>query len=202
MRTTRQRQVWRFPRRLGLGLVGFCLVLLTGCHQDMYNQPKYQPLDPSSFFSDGRSARQPVPGTVAVGEVRTDEYFFTGFVDGQEVDAMPFPVTREILLRGQEQYNIFCAACHGTTGYGRGMVAQRGGIVPANLHDPRLLEAPIGHFYNVTTNGYRYMYPYASRIAPADRWAIAAYIRALQLSQNATVDDVPPAQRGQLEGTQ
>ncbi|MCG8351095.1 MAG: cytochrome c [Chloroflexales bacterium] len=199
MRTARRYPNMPLARFVRFGWLGFCLLLLTACHQDMYVQPKYQPLDASDFFADGRSARQPVEGAVAVDEIRTDEYFFTGIVDGQEVDAMPFPVTREVLDRGREQYDIYCAACHGITGQGRGMVAQRGGIVPANLHDQRLRDAPIGHFYNVITNGYRYMYPYDSHVEPADRWAIAAYIRALQLSQNATLDDVPPAQRNNLE---
>lgn len=195
----------RLVRYSGIGLL---LLLLTACHQDMYDQPKLQTYDPSSFFADGRASRPVVPGTVAVGQVQTDEYLYTGFIDGAEGDVMPFPVTKDLLLRGQEQYNIYCAVCHGQSGFGRSMVAQRGGIVPANFHQERLRESPIGHYFNVISNGvyrgdpenggYQSMYGYASRILPEDRWAIAAYIRALQLSQNATIDDVPPEQRAQL----
>lgn len=177
------------------------ILMLAACHYDMYDQPAYKTYEPSSFFADGRSARPNVPGAVAVDGVQTDEYLYTGLnPDGTEGELMPFPVTEELLLRGQEQYDIFCAVCHGQTGYGQSVVAQRGAIVPANFHQQRLREAPIGHFYTVITNGYRYMYSYASRITPEDRWAIAAYVRALQLSQNATLDDVPADERAKLEG--
>ncbi len=204
MRTTRQRQTSLVTRLIRTGWVGFCLLLLVACHQDMYNQPKYQPLDPSTFFADGRASRPPVNGSVAVGQIRTDEHFYTGIVDGREVETMPFPVTISVLERGRSQFNVYCAPCHGATGAGNGMAVQRGAIVAANFHDQRLIDAPIGHFYNVMTNGYRYMYPYASRITPEDRWNIAAYIRALQLSQNATLEDVPLELRSSLEqeGTQ
>jgi mono/diheme cytochrome c family protein len=142
-----------------------------------------------------------VAGAVSVSGVQTDEYLYTGLnPDGTEGDLMPFPVSQELLLRGQGQYNIYCAVCHGETGYGQSVVAQRGAIVPANFHQQRLRDAPIGHIYNVISNGYRYMYGYASRITPEDRWAIAAYVRALQLSQNATLDDVPADERAKLEG--
>jgi mono/diheme cytochrome c family protein len=208
MQTSRPQRVFSISRLVRYGGLGLLLLLLTACHQDMYDQPKLQTYDPSSFFADGRASRPVVPGTVAVGQVQTDEYLYTGFVDGAEGEVMPFPVTKDLLLRGQEQYTIYCAVCHGQAGFGRSMVAQRGGIVPANFHQERLREATLGHFFNVISNGvyrgdpendgYQSMYGYASRIRAEDRWAIAAYIRALQLSQNATIDDVPPEQRAQL----
>lgn len=190
------------------GWVIFLAALLAACHQDMYNQPKVQTYDPSTFFADGRGSRPNVPGAVAVGAVQTDTYLYTGLIDGVEGDVMPFEVTRPLLERGQRLYNIWCAVCHGEAGYGVSVVAQRGGIVPANFHQQRLRDAPIGHFFVIITNGvyrgdpeqggYQSMYSYASRISAEDRWAIAAYIRALQLSQNATLDDVPPEQRATL----
>lgn len=195
-------------RLLRYGWVGLLLVLLAGCHYDMYDQPKVKTYAPSSFFADGRGSRPNVPNTVAVDQVQTDEYLYTGLVDGAEVDELPFPVTKDLLLRGQQQFNIWCAVCHGEAGFGQSMVAQRGGIVPANFHQQRLRDAPVSHFFVIITqgvyrgdpnnNGYQSMFSYASRITAEDRWAIAAYIRALQLSQNATVEDVPPAQRGNL----
>jgi mono/diheme cytochrome c family protein len=195
-------------RLLRYGWVALLAMLLAACHQDMYNQPKVQTYDPSTFFADGRGSRPNVPGTIAVGAVQTDEYLYTGLVDGAEGDVMPFAVSRELLARGQQQYNIYCAVCHGEAGYGQSMVAQRGGIVPANFHQQRLVEAPIGHFFNIITNGvyrgdpnnggYQSMYSYASRVSAEDRWAIAAYIRALQLSQNAAIEDVPAENRASV----
>jgi mono/diheme cytochrome c family protein len=187
-----------FTRLLRASWAGLCVLLLAACHWDMYDQPRVDTYEPSAFFEDGRGARAPVAGAVALGEAQTDTYFYTGLIDGVEGDVLPFPVTQELLLRGQAQYDIYCATCHGRTGYGEGMIAQRGGIVPANLHQEYLREAPIGHYFNVITNGYRLMYGYASRITPEDRWAIAAYVRALQLSQNATLDDVPAEERANL----
>jgi mono/diheme cytochrome c family protein len=187
-----------FTRLLRNSWALLCVLLLAACHWDMYDQPKVETYEPSAFFEDGRGSRAPVAGAVALGEARTDEYLYTGLIDGVEGDVMPFPVTQELLLRGQEQYNIYCATCHGHTGYGQGMIAQRGGMVPANLHQEYLQEAPVGHLFTVITNGYRLMYGYASRITPEDRWAIAAYVRALQLSQNATLDDVPAVERDKL----
>lgn len=208
MQTHDARTSWSAARLIRSGWVVLLALLLGACHFDMYNQPKVQTYDPSSFFADGRGSRPNVPGAVAVNGVQTDEYLYTGLVDGAEGDVMPFAVSRELLERGQAQYNIWCAVCHGEAGYGASVVAQRGGIVPANFHQQRLRDAPIGHFFNVITNGvyrgdpndggYQSMYSYASRITAEDRWAIAAYLRALQLSQNATVDDVPADQRSTL----
>lgn len=208
MQTLRPRRFFSPTRALRYVWVFLLATLLAACHVDMYNQPKVQTYDPSSFFADGRGSRPNVAGAVAVGQAQTDEYLYTGLVDGVEGDVMPFEVSRALLERGQEQYNIYCSLCHGVAGYGESVVAQRGGIVPANFHQQRLRDAPIGHFFNIITvgvyrgdpnnGGYQSMYSYASRITAEDRWAIAAYIRALQLSQNATVDDVPPDQRGSL----
>lgn len=208
MQKQASRTLWSFTRLLRYAWVGLLVLLLAACHFDMYNQPKVQTYDPSSFFADGRGSRPNVAGAVAVDGVQTDELLYTGLIDGVEADVMPFAVSRELLERGQAQYNIWCAVCHGEAGYGESVIAQRGGIVPANLHQQRLRDSPIGHFYATITNGvyrgdpeeggYQSMYSYASRIEAEDRWAIAAYIRALQLSQNATVDDVPPEERGSL----
>jgi hypothetical protein len=176
------------------------LLFTAACRQDMHDQPKYKPLAGSAFFDDGRAARSPVEGTVARGQLRLDEHFYTGKVGDKLVDTLPFPVTRKILERGRERYNIFCAQCHDRVGRGEGMIVQRGFRRPPSFHDDRLRRAPAGHFFDVMTNGFGSMYPYASRITPEDRWAIVAYIRALQLSQNATLADVPPQERQRLAG--
>lgn len=184
--------------------LAIAIFLLAGCgdmfafRQWMYNQSKMETYERSDFFADGRSARAPVPGTVAQDTGRTDEFFYTGLINGQEVDAMPFPVTAEVLNRGQEQFNIYCSPCHGLSGYGNGMVARRGGTPPSNYHSDYLRNKPLSHYFNVMTYGYRNMMPYNQKITAEDRWAIAAYIRTLQLSQNATPADVPPEE--ELQG--
>ena len=174
--------------------------LLTGCRRDMQDQPKYIPLRPSSFFDDGRSARPLVEGTVARDHLDADAAFYTGKVDNKPVDAFPFPVTRAVLDRGQERFNIYCAPCHDRLGNGHGMIAQRGfnHPPPQSYHIDRLRQAPVGYFFDVITNGVGAMPDYAAQIEPRDRWAIVAYVRVLQLSQNATLDDVPPAERAEL----
>lgn len=164
----------------------------------MHDQPRYEPLEGSSFFADQRSARPLVEGTVPRGFLRTDEQLYTGKSGGQPVDTFPFPITKQVLERGRERYNIYCSVCHGRDGTGNGMIVQRGFTHPPSFHIDRLRQAPVGHFFNVMTNGIGAMYSYASRVRPEDRWAIAAYIRALQLSQNATLDDVPPQERQRL----
>jgi mono/diheme cytochrome c family protein len=176
--------------------------MLAGCRLDMHVQPKYLPLEPSDFFADGRSARQPVAGTVARGELRIDEHLYTGKVDGKDADTFPFPITANDILRGQERYNIYCSPCHDYTGSGRGMIVMRGFPAPPSFHIDRLRQAPVGHFFDVMTNGNGSMYSYASRVTPEDRWRITAYIRALQLSENAKIEDVPEADRPKLEGQQ
>jgi cytochrome c553 len=183
----------------GLACLAAVAILLAGCRMDMHIQPKYLPYEPTNFFNDGRSERQPVEGTVARGQLRTDELFYTGKINGVEADQFPFPITRADLERGRERFNIYCTPCHDYTGTGNGMVVQRGFPQPPSYHTQRLREAPVGHFYGVITNGFGAMYSYAARIEPADRWRIAAYIRVLQMSQNATVQAVPPADRGKLD---
>jgi mono/diheme cytochrome c family protein len=175
------------------------VVALAACRQDMHDQPRYKPLAGTDFFGDGRSARPAIEGTVARGHLRIDTALFTGKVDGAEVDAFPFAITRADLERGQERFNIYCSPCHSRVGDGNGMVVRRGFPQAANYHTDKLRNAPVGHFYDVITNGFGAMASYAARVEPLDRWRIAAYIRVLQLSQNAKLDDAPPEQRSALE---
>ena len=162
-----------------------------GCRQDMHDQPKFLPQRGTTFYPDGRSVRPQVENTVARNQLREDSYFYTGFSGGKEGDGMPFPVTRDVLARGQERYNVYCTPCHSRVGNGAGMIVQRGYAKAGNFHVARLEQAPLGHFFNVITNGYGAMPDYSAQVSPVDRWAIVAYIRALQLSQNATQSDVP-----------
>lgn len=171
---------------------------LAGCNQSMRTQPKYQPLQESAFFPDGASARPLVPDTVSRGPLQTNELLETGRVNGRVVDSFPFPITIQVLQRGQERYNIYCSPCHGFVGDGQGTVPQRGFPHPPSYHVARLRRAPVGHYFDVITHGYGTMYSYASRVERDDRWAIAAYIRALQISQNATVSDVPSNEQAAL----
>lgn len=164
--------------------------LLAGCRQDMQDQPKFVPQRGSDFYADGRSVRPQVDGTVARGQLHADTYFYSGLLDGKEQDAMPFPATLAVLQRGQERFNIYCTPCHSRVGNGDGMIVERGYKPAANLHDPVRVAQPLSHYYLVITNGFGAMPDYASQITPEDRWAIAAYIRALQLSQNARPADV------------
>jgi cytochrome c553 len=166
--------------------------LLAGCRQDMQDQPKFIPQRGTDFYADGRSARPQVENTVARGQLHEDAYFFTGLEDGKEGNAMPFPVTREVLARGQERFNIYCAPCHSRVGNGAGMIVQRGYRPAGNYHTARLMAAPLGHFFAVMTHGYGAMPDYASQVTPQDRWAIVAYIKALQLSQAAKPGDAAP----------
>jgi len=175
-------------------LAGIAL-LLAGCRLDMHVQPKYLPYDKTNFFADGRSERQPVPGTVARDQLRLDELLYSGKINGVVADEFPFPITPADLKRGQEQFNIYCTPCHDYLGYGNGMIVQRGFPQPPSYHIERLRAAPVGHFFEVMTNGLGRMYSYAARVTPEDRWRIAAYIRVLQLSQHASIDDVPAAPR-------
>jgi hypothetical protein len=215
------------------------LLPLTGCRQDMHDQPAYRPLARSGFFNDGRSARPVVEGTIARGQLRADRAYYTGRT-GQPVaqqparsgrpstpaappqaaaakagesasdvfaasfaadlvKEFPTPVTRETIQRGRERFEMFCTPCHGYTGYGNGIIVQRGLNPPPSYHIDRLRQAPVGHFFDVMTNGYGAMYSYAQRVSVADRWAIIAYIRALQASQSGTLADVPAERRSALE---
>ncbi|HUK51980.1 MAG TPA: cytochrome c [Candidatus Binatia bacterium] len=176
------------------------LLSLPGCRLDMHVQPKYKPLAQTDFFGDGRAARPVVAGTVARGQLHLDDHLYTGKVDGKLVTTFPFAVTRADLERGRDRYNIYCTPCHDPAGHGRGMIVLRGFPPPPSYHIQRLRDAPVGHFFDVITNGLGNMYSYASRVSPEDRWRIIAYIRALQLSQGAALNDVPAAERGELEG--
>lgn len=171
------------------------LPLSIGCRIDMHVQPRYKPLAKSDFFADQRSARPPVPGAVARGDLRADTYFYTGKIGETPGDYLPFPVSDDVLARGRERYNIYCSPCHSRMGDGNGMIPQRGFRRPPSYHIERLRKAPLGYFFDVMTNGFGAMPDYASQIPPRDRWCIVAYIRALQLSQNATMADVPPGQQ-------
>lgn len=161
----------------------------------MQNQPYKRPLQESDFYADKRSARPLVEGTVARSDLRADTYFYTGKIGKDDGDYMPFPVTAEVMTRGQQRFNIYCSPCHGEAGDGKGMIVQRGLKHPPSYHNERLRKAPIGYFFDVMTNGFGAMLDYSQQVAPQDRWAIAAYIRALQLSQGATQADVPEGQQ-------
>jgi mono/diheme cytochrome c family protein len=178
---------------IGLGLC------VSGCRQDMHDQPKFIPLRESTFFGDARSARALVPGTVARGQLHDDALFETGKVANADATVFPFPVDAQVLARGRERFDIFCAPCHGRTGIGDGMVVRRGYRRPPSYHDDRLRNAPVGHFIDVMANGFGAMPDYADQIGARDRWAIAAYIRALQLSEHAALADVPEGERGKLQ---
>ena len=169
-----------------------------GCRQDMHDQPKYIPLRESAFFGDGRSARPVVEGTVARGHLNDDELAYTGKTNGQDATMFPAPVTAETMARGRERFNIYCSPCHGRTGQGDGMVVLRGYRRPPSFLQDRLIGAPVGHFFDVITNGFGAMPDYAAQIRPQDRWAIIAYVRALQLSGHATLADVPSSERDQI----
>ncbi len=174
---------------LFLSLLG--IVMLAGCRMDMQDQPRLKPLRRSDFYEDGRSSRPLIPGTVARGNLREDTYFYTGYIGKDVGDYLPFPATQDVMERGRERYNIYCAPCHARTGDGNGMIVQRGYRRPPSYHIDRLRKAPLGHFFDVMTNGFGAMPDYAAQVPPRDRWAIAAYIRALQFSQNAPASMVP-----------
>jgi hypothetical protein len=183
---------------LRFSLVLAALTLTAGCRQDMHDQPKYESLEASEFFLDGRAARQLIPGTVARGQLREDTHLYQGKINGKPADTFPFPVTVRILQRGQERYDIYCTPCHDRVGTGDGVVVRRGFRRPSSYHIDRLRQAPPGYFFDVITNGFGAMLDYSAQIPVRDRWAIVAYIRALQLSQNAALSDVPEADRQSL----
>jgi len=197
------------PRRLAaMFLLTICLLLLVGCRQDMQDQPRFRPLRPNPMFDDGASARPLVEGTVPRASASFRPSWLAASAiptllsegnDPTKATQFPFPITANMIDRGQDRFNIYCAVCHGRVGDGRGMVVQRGFRQPPSYHIDRLRAAPIGHFYDVVTNGFGAMPSYAEQITPQDRWAIIAYIRALQLSQHAPVSDVPLEKRGKLD---
>lgn len=190
----------RFPGGWTLAAVTILLVC-SGCRLDMHVQPRYNPYDPTDFFNDGQSARMPVAGTVSRGDLTLgpDELLYTGKVNGAVATGFPFPITREILDRGRERFNINCSPCHGLGGDGDGMIVQRGFRRPPTFHDDRLRNIPVGYFFQVITNGFGVMYPYGYRVTPRDRWAIISYIRALQLSRQVSINDLPPADQQKLQ---
>jgi cbb3-type cytochrome c oxidase subunit III len=179
-------------------IAAFVLLTMPGCRQDMHDQPKYQPLETSQFFKDGRASRPRVPGTVARGRRDDDLLLMTGKSDGKLSELFPAPVTRAVLDRGHERFNIYCSPCHDRVGTGRGMIVERGYKQPTSFHDERLRGMPAGYFFDVMTNGFGVMPSYAAQVPVNDRWAIAAYIRALQLSQHATMAEVPEDERTAL----
>jgi mono/diheme cytochrome c family protein len=182
-----------------VSVAALSIFIFTGCRQKMADQPRYDPLESSTFFSDGQSARPLVPGTVARGELRDDDHFFTGLAANAPAKNFPFPITREVLGRGQERYDIYCSPCHARTGTGEGMIVQRGFTRPPSLHIERLRAAPPGHFFIVISRGLGAMSSYEKQVGAYDRWAITAYMRALQLSRNASLADVPADLRTRLE---
>jgi mono/diheme cytochrome c family protein len=194
----RSRRIRNRPKLLAVALA---LLAASGaaCRQDMHDQPKYKPLRASEIFPDGRSARPLVPGTVARGTLREDGVLYTGKVGNEFVAEIPVKVTAALLARGQSEYQVFCAPCHGRTGRGDGMVVQRGFKKPSSYHVDRLRQMPIGYFYDVVTNGFGAMSDYSAQVPPMDRWAIAAYVRTLQYSQYAPVSDVPAEKHADLD---
>lgn len=178
-----------------LRLTGVLLVLaallLTGCGRNMAEQPKYRNYEANPFLPEGMTAQVPPTGTVARERGGIDPVYFSGQGENGFLTELPIELTPELLERGMQRYNIYCAPCHNYNGNGAGVVVQRGFPAPSSLHEPRLRDAPVGYFFNAMTNGFGRMYPYASRIPPEDRWAIAGYIRALQLSRFAVADDLP-----------
>jgi mono/diheme cytochrome c family protein len=188
-------------KRLGPALLPLLAiaVLLGACRPDMANQPKAKPLSASDFFSDQASARPVPPHTIPRDGARENVAFYTGLTNGTYVTRLPVKLTPELLARGRERFEVMCAECHDRTGSGSGMIVQRGFPQPPSYNIPRLRNAPIGHFFDVITNGYGVMYSYASRVDPEDRWAIAAYIRALQLSHNTKASELTPDEQQKLE---
>lgn len=177
-----------------------CILLFAAsCAQKMASQPDHKPLEASEFFPDKQLARQPVAGTVSSGWTRTNERVELSANFDKNSNELPFPLTQEVLQRGRERFEINCAVCHGLIGDGGGMIVRRGFSPPPTFHDEHLRNAPLGHFYDVITNGFGGMGSYAAQVEPRDRWAIAAYIRALQVSQNVNVEDFPAEKRAELE---
>jgi len=176
------------------------LFIVSACRQDMHDQPRYEPLELNSFFADGSASRQLVEGTVARGMLKTDKHLYFGKVDGEPARTFPFEITAEVLERGRERYNIYCSPCHDQLGYGNGMIVQRGFRQPPSFHTDRLRQVAVGHIFDVISNGFGAMYDYSDRIKAADRWAIVAYVRTLQLSQNMSIEEIPEDKQQLLRG--
>ncbi len=173
--------------------------LFAGCRQDMHDQPRLKPFAKSAFFADQRAMRPLVPNTVARGRLYEDTHMNLGKVDGKDAETFPMPITKEILARGRERFGVYCINCHGMLGDGDGMIVSRGLKRPPSYHIDRLRQAPPGYIFGVITNGFGVMYDLSDRIRPEDRWAITAYVRALQQSQNSTIEDVPASERDRLQ---
>lgn len=205
MKQTITSMPFQLPRLLRAGARA-CLAIAAlaaiGCHRDMQDQPRYEAYEASTFFADGMASRPLLPGTVARGQLQEDEAFQTGKREGQMVADVPLEIDRALLERGQQRFNIYCAVCHAPSGQGDGMIVQRGFRQPPSFHQDRLRNVPAGHIYDVITNGFGGMPSLKGQIPPQDRWAIVAYVRVLQMSQNATMDDVPSSRRESLEGEQ
>jgi hypothetical protein len=180
-------------------IAALILAAQCGCHGDMYDQPRNDPLEKSDFFDDGRASRPIVAGAIARGELREDQALYTGKRDDKLVDEPPLKIDWALLARGRERFNIFCTPCHGRAGHGDGMIVRRGFRKPPTYHSDRLRGVPIGHFFDVITNGFATMPDYAQQIPVRDRWAIAVYLRALQLSQHAKFDELDDENRQGLE---
>lgn len=190
----------RMRRLVWLGLAVGGLMALSACQPSMTDQPRYEPLEANPFFANGMASRPLVPDTVARGQLNADPVFYTGkTANGDLVQDIPVEIDAQLLERGQQRFEIYCAPCHGLVGDGNGIVVQRGFPSPPSYHTDRLRNAPAGHFFDVITNGFGRMYDYSDRVAPADRWAIVAYIRALQLSQDAPIDSAPADVQQQLK---
>ena len=188
--------------KIRVPLAACCLaagLLAAGCRQDMHDQPKFKPYAKSDFFADQRSARPLVDGTIARGHLRDDAVLYTGKAAGKPVEEFPFAVTAAVMARGQERFDIFCSPCHGRTGAGDGMIVRRGYRKPPTFHQDRLRQAAPGYTFDVITSGFGAMPDYAQQIPARDRWAIVAYIKALQRSQNAPAGTLPAEARAALD---
>jgi cytochrome c553 len=189
-------------RRTDFAAIGLAVALAataTACRQDMHDAPKYEPLEKSAFFPDGRASRQLVANTIARGKLREDALLFTGR-DGDAISTtFPFPVTEGVVTRGRERFNIYCSPCHARTGEGNGMIVQRGYKQPPSFHEERMRAMPAGYFFQVMTNGFATMPSYALQVNAEDRWAIAAYVKALQLSRNVNPAELSADERAKVE---
>ena len=202
MTSTLRPRAGTAPRRVrAIALATACVALAgaAACRQDMHDAPRFKPLQENPFYEDGRASR-PIPaGTVARGFLKDDDVFYTGMQNGAPVEKIPMPLTDAVVQRGQERYNIYCSPCHGVAGDGDGMIVKRGYKKPPSYHDPRLRNERAGYFFDVMTRGFGQMPDYAAQVSPKDRWAIVAYVRALQLSQHATVGDLTSREKDRLE---
>jgi len=196
-----RRQPRLANERRALGWLCLLAVLTGGCHDDMYDQPRCEPLERSAFFPDLRSARPKLDGTIPFGTPLPNPALNTGRADGELVTQLPVELNAVLLQRGRQRFDIFCSPCHGRTGDGTGMIVQRGYRQPPTYHSDRLRGAAVGHVYDVITNGFGAMPSYASQVPVADRWAIVAYLRALQLSRHAQVEELPGDLQSSLDAT-